>query len=187
MSLFAVLTLFGHDRPGIVARVSHALLETGCNIEDSSMTRLQHAFTIMMILRLPHTDARNALEQRLADVAQEMGLTYLLQPGNAEIGPHPTSSTSTGNDAVMINLLGADKPGIVYQVTRFLADHDLNVTNLHTSVIGTATQPSSPPIYVMSIEVEHVPDYGVFAAALAGLARTVGVEITSRPYSLDPL
>ncbi|MBF0285558.1 MAG: amino acid-binding protein, partial [Magnetococcales bacterium] len=72
----ALLTLAGKDRPGIVAAISRVLYETGCNIEDSSMTRLRGQFTMMLMLR-PPTQVRCAeLEARLAATARAMELTY---------------------------------------------------------------------------------------------------------------
>jgi glycine cleavage system transcriptional repressor len=37
MSRFAV-SVFGRDRPGIVAAVTRVLADAGCNLEDTSMT-----------------------------------------------------------------------------------------------------------------------------------------------------
>ncbi|MDH3961719.1 MAG: amino acid-binding protein, partial [Desulfuromonadales bacterium] len=34
------MTAFGKDRPGIVADVTSVLYETGCNLEDSTMSML---------------------------------------------------------------------------------------------------------------------------------------------------
>ncbi|MEJ7620037.1 MAG: ACT domain-containing protein, partial [Aquificaceae bacterium] len=36
---FFILSIFGKDRPGIVASLSKALYQMGLNLEDSSMTR----------------------------------------------------------------------------------------------------------------------------------------------------
>ena len=45
-----VLNVLGQDRPGIVAAVSRAMTDAGCNIEDSSMTMLRGAFAMIMII-----------------------------------------------------------------------------------------------------------------------------------------
>nr|WP_243448334.1 ACT domain-containing protein [Candidatus Thiosymbion oneisti] len=42
-----MLTLVGVDRPGIVARVTHAVFEAGGNLGEASMLRLGGNFTIL--------------------------------------------------------------------------------------------------------------------------------------------
>ena len=39
-----IVSVLGHDRPGIIAAVSEVLFRNGCNIEDVSQTILQTAF-----------------------------------------------------------------------------------------------------------------------------------------------
>ena len=50
MTHFAV-TAVGADRPGIVAAVTGAFAEHGCNLEDSSMTILRGQFAMMLVSR----------------------------------------------------------------------------------------------------------------------------------------
>ena len=183
-SAFAMLTLFGEDRPGIVASIARILFDTGCNIEVSSMTRLRTEFTVMMILRLPAELALATLDRQLSAVAQQMALDYLVKPmkSPANIPDHCQQEAACEN-TVMINLLGADKPGIVYHVTQYLAEQAINIIDLHTKVIGSPQQ----PVYIMSIEVENVGPLSLLSNALATLAQTMGVEISVRSYSMDPL
>ncbi|MBI5345287.1 MAG: ACT domain-containing protein, partial [Deltaproteobacteria bacterium] len=47
------LTAVGRDRPGIVAAVTKALYDHACNIEDSTMTRLEDEFAIILIMSAP--------------------------------------------------------------------------------------------------------------------------------------
>src|SRR5438094_166616 len=49
---FAVSAV-GADRPGIVAAVTGAFLEHGCNLEDTSMTILRGHFAMMLVVAAP--------------------------------------------------------------------------------------------------------------------------------------
>ena len=49
---FAV-TAVGADRPGIVAAVTGAFVDHGCNLEDSSMTILRGQFAMMLVVDAP--------------------------------------------------------------------------------------------------------------------------------------
>lgn len=172
MNQFALLTLAGPDRPGIVAEVSRALFETGCNIEDSSMTRMRNEFAVMLILRPPSGLSCQDLEGRLAEVAQRLDLMLHIRPMPAETPPTPAPQ---GEDCI-ITVLGADQPGIVYRVTHALADEGGNITDLTTQVIGSPTR----PVYAMLIEAEAVPDSDHLKARMAALSQELGVEINVR-------
>ena len=48
----------------------------------------------------------------------------------------------------MISVYGSDKPGIVYRVAQILGEHQVNITDLNTKLVGTEER----PVYVMVIE-----------------------------------
>ena len=49
MSTWYMLTLVGKDHTGIVANVSKALFELGCQLGETSMMRLGGNFTMMLM------------------------------------------------------------------------------------------------------------------------------------------
>ena len=76
----AVITVIGHDKVGIIARVSALLSESNVNILDITQTIMQDIFTMVMI-----TDVANAnikftdLVDKLADLGNDMGLEIRCQ------------------------------------------------------------------------------------------------------------
>ncbi|WP_455205874.1 ACT domain-containing protein, partial [Kaarinaea lacus] len=46
-----MLTLVGKDQPGIVAKISSALFQAGCNFGEASMMRLGGNFSIMLMVQ----------------------------------------------------------------------------------------------------------------------------------------
>ena len=61
MSQLAV-TVIGPDRPGIIADVTGALVGTGVNLEDSTMTLLRGHFAMMIVCAGPYDEVEAALE-----------------------------------------------------------------------------------------------------------------------------
>ena len=55
MERWYMLTMFGKDQLGVVARLSAALCKNGCNLGDSSMARLGSNFTIMLMVQYAGT------------------------------------------------------------------------------------------------------------------------------------
>ncbi|HHY40516.1 MAG TPA: ACT domain-containing protein [Syntrophaceticus sp.] len=75
-----IVTVVGHDRVGIIARVAGILAESNVNILDISQTVLQGFFAMIMIVDL--SCSRNnfsELRQKLEDAGEEMGLKITLQ------------------------------------------------------------------------------------------------------------
>jgi len=120
-----MLTLVGKDQPGIVARLSTALCQGGCNLGESSMTRLGSNFTIMLMVQFEGTTQQ--LEQMVTPVAKaldlhnhvdlvEGGQHFLIQPN------------------VRISVYCSDRPGIMEEVTASLASAGLNILNLDSNI-----------------------------------------------------
>ncbi|HWH31525.1 MAG TPA: ACT domain-containing protein [Egibacteraceae bacterium] len=160
------VTAVGADRPGIIARVTGVLLEHGGNLEDSSMTILGGQFAIALLVRADSGAAE--LERALAAATQDLGLLVAVR----EVDPQGRSAEPTH----MVSVYGADRPGIVHAVAETLAEHEVNVTDLTTRVLG-----DERPVYAMVLEVA-LPGDVTDAALDAALREAVaGVEVTVRP------
>lgn len=173
MANYAMLSAIGKDRPGIVSAVSAVLFQAGCNIEDSTMARLGGDFAIMLMLRLPEGFTSQQLAERLAPVQHQMQLTIHV----ADILPEEVEPQSESARHLIL-VYGSDKPGIVACLTSLLAERNVNITNLRTSVIQRAQ-----PLYVMTIEVElpSFVDQGELTKPLQAVAKELGVQIEIKP------
>jgi glycine cleavage system transcriptional repressor len=178
MPHFAVSAV-GADRPGIVAAVTGVLVETGCNIEDSSMSILRGHFAMMLVVAGPDGLDAAGLEAALAGAAGDFDLVLAVRAIDDTV-PH-----SPEGDDWTVTVYGADRPGIVHQVTRLLADEGVNVVDLTTRVIGDADR----PVYAMVIDVTVPASVSATAlgARLDELGSTLGVECAMHPSEADIL
>lgn len=137
------LTIIGRDRPGIVAQVTEILYQRGFNIADSSCSILGGQFSMILIISNPEVSAKEQFEEDFRRLEENNLSVFIrtMKPGG-EIRP------SLEGEQCMISVYGADKPGIVYQVAKVLGEHQINITDLNTKLIGT----SEKPIYVLMIE-----------------------------------
>jgi len=171
MALYLLISAVGEDRPGLVAGVTEALLEGGCNVEDSSMTRLRSDFAMMLLVR--HSDAPlEPLRERLQVVGERLGLTITAR----ELSEEEANAAPIATDTFHINVYGADRAGIVHGITRVIAERGANITDLRTTVAGTPGQ----PIYVMLVEATAAPgeDPGAFSAAVTAAGAEMDVDVT---------
>ena len=139
MSGWYMLTLIGDDKPGIVAGVSKALYDNGCNMGEASMMRLGGAFSMMVMTKYDGTSDR--LEEILQPVANLFGLKTHIDSIAGKLHDHLEPD-------VRISVFGADRAGIVAKATGALASAGLNILHLDTDVGGSEEE----PIFIMQIE-----------------------------------
>ncbi len=178
MAHLAVVAV-GADRPGIVAAVTGVLVESGCNLEDTSMTLLGGHFAMMLVVAAPLELTPEQLEEALGDVAADLGLVVAVRPIGEEAAAG-FEGTRWG-----VSVYGADRPGIVHRVTSLLASRSVNIVDLSTRVIGDPER----PVYAMLLEVV-LPDGldpGLLERELAGLRDELGVECHMHRVDTDIL
>lgn len=178
MGHFAVSAV-GADRPGIVAAVTGVLVDTGCNIEDSSMSILRGHFAMMLVVAGPADLDAARLEEALGRPAAEFELVLAVRPIDDGVPASPDGDDWT------VSVYGADRPGIVHEVTSLLAEQGVNITDVTTRVIGDADR----PVYAMLIDATLPDDLDatVVNERLAELGRELGVECAMHPSEADIL
>ena len=165
-----MLTVVGADRPGIVAQLTETLFRGGCNLGEASMARLGGNFSIMLMVE--GADAA-ALERLVRPVTDALDLRLHPDPIHGGLHQHVEPN-------VQVTVHGADRPGIVAQVTAVLADAGLNILDLNTDVGGTTER----PIYVMLIDGHAAKGVAGVEHAIAPL-RAGGIEV--RVAALDTM
>ena len=171
----------GKDRPGIVAAISEGLYHLGCNIADSSCAMLAGEFAMILIVSHSRPFSKTRLLKELKPICERWDMSlaaYALSQGEASRGE------ATG-EICLVSLYGADQSGIVFRVTRELAQHGISITDLSTKLIGSQEE----PVYVMMIEAvlpeDQTPEQ--LENLLENLKKELNVEISVRavtPVSL---
>ena len=170
---FAV-TVISKDRPGIVADTAEVLYWLGCNVEDSSCTMLGGDFAMILTVSHPKPFTKSRLVDEFKLLHDDKGLMAHVRSLSEEELNCPDPS----GELCIISVYGADRPGIVYRVTRELADRQVNISDLNTKLIGTEEE----PVYVMMLEA-YLPLGTTIEDAdhlLTGLRSELNVEIGVR-------
>lgn len=167
MSNRYMLTLVGKDRPGIVARVTEVLFATGCNLGEASMMRLGTSFSMMLLVDA--VEDADQLRQALQAVSNELGLKLHIDSAQAIEHGHQIPD-------VCITVHGADRTGIVAQVTGAAAEAGLNIIDLASDVGGDP----QAPLYVLHIEGVATKGVDALEKALLPL-QAEGIKVDVRP------
>lgn len=167
-----VLTLIGDDRAGLVASVAAAINEHGGNWERSQMAELAGKFAGIVLVTVPD-DRVDALTSALEPLKGLLDVTVQRATGAA---------SGTGTARWSLELLGADRPGIVSEITSALAACGVSIDALTTT---TREAPMTGEVLfeaVADLEVPADVDIGVLRRSLENLAHELMVDL-----DLDPL
>lgn len=172
------ITVVGHDRPGIIAEVSGVLAELGFNLTDSTMTLLRGHFAMTLVCAPEQQPGPSDEEVRKA-------LGPLVDAGNLTVTVSPVPEEATGNPtgvaSYTLTVYGADRLGIVAEITGTLAALGGNITDLTTRLSGK--------LYLLSAEVDLPRDLDTddVLDQLDSAAAELGVEVSLRPTEADVL
>lgn len=172
--LHYAVSVVGKDRPGIVAGVAEVFFRLGCNIADSSCTMLAGEFAMILIVSHPRPFSKSHLLEELKPACEQLGMSLAVRTLHSD----EVKRQDAQGEICMVSVYGADQPGIVYRVTRELAERSINIMDLNTKLIGTPEQ----PVYVMMLEAA-LPDGQTpesLEAMLANLKKELCVEISVR-------
>ena len=159
----SVLTLVGADQQGIVAKVTQALFDAGCQLAEASMMRLGGNFAIM--LRVAHDETKDVSEI-LNSVTHSLNL-------HMHIDDDVPAQAHHCDPDVRITVYGADRPGIVSQVTGVLAEAGFNIIDLETAVSENEAQ----PIYIMSMEGNASNGLSALQKSIQSLDKNINVSV----------
>ena len=149
MKRYYALSAIGKDRPGIVAEVSGLIYECGGNLEDSSMTRLGEQFALLILLSGSGEEFQYRLSTGGKRLEWEKHLSIFLTPVEEWEGK---SWAQEAIEFFELATTGLDRMGIVYRVSRLMADLGINIADMHTR--ATPSPESGTPIFTMKILLE---------------------------------
>ncbi len=167
-----VLTLIGKDRPGLVESVARIVADHDANWLESRMAHLAGHFAgILRVEVAPDRSESLAGALRSLDEADYEAIVH------ADASP-PADDASP---LLLLDLAGADHPGIVRAVTRVLAAQGVNVEELSTET--TEAPNTGQPIFHATAKLRLPPGVAqqTLREALEAVAADLVVDIKLAP------
>src|ERR1700749_77020 len=107
----ATVTLIGHDKAGVIARITQLLFQLGANIEamEEQVTRGQFSMTLQASwtpTRFERADIERAIRKPAGDLAMESNIHF------APVGPQRLAILVTKEAHVLAGLLAKSAAGL---------------------------------------------------------------------------
>jgi glycine cleavage system regulatory protein len=127
MNTSLIVTVVGPDRPGLVSSLSDKVTAFGANWAESRMANLAGQFAGIVHIQVPVAKADlliNALRE-----LESVGLHVVVTQSKGL----PVESSSR---VMRVELVGQDRPGIVRDISRTLADRSISIEELDTEFVS---------------------------------------------------
>ncbi|MNH10013.1 hypothetical protein D3C79_694770 [compost metagenome] len=166
-----VLTVIAPDKAGQVERIAECIAEHNGNWLESRMSRMAGQFAGILKVAVPAESY-----DELVEALQALG-KHDIRVLIAESGIEPSCTWKP----IAMELVGNDRPGIVRDITRLLADQGVNVERLTTEV-RPAPMSSEPLFHADALlAVPLTLSLDVLQGKLEALADDLMVELNLRP------
>jgi glycine cleavage system transcriptional repressor len=127
-----IVTVTAADQVGIVHAVTGTLERHGGNVLELSQTVMRGYFTL--ILAVEFAEAIDAESLRQAIVADNRQFDPMVNVVSAVLDRRPPVADG---ERFILTVLGADRPGNIHAIAGCLAEHGVNIVDLHARAEGT--------------------------------------------------
>ncbi len=167
MERFLVLTVIGEDKPGLVERLAQTIAGHDGNWLESRMVHLAGRFAGVLRVSVPPT-SMDPLTQALERLGAD-GLKVVCEPGTQPRGRLRP---------VRLELMGADHPGIVRDISTALARRRVNVEDLHTGRVDAPM--SGEKLFQATARLDLPPELSLddLRLELESVAQDLMVDVT---------
>lgn len=169
MHTHLVLTVIGPDRPGLVSALSDTIAAGGGNWLDSRMASLAGQFAGILLLDVA-SDRADTLRAALRNL-EATGLRLVIAQSPAAAARAPSGRM------LKLELIGQDRPGIVRDVSRVLAEHDVSISDFHTVRASASFSGEAMFKATALLELPAGLDENALKQALEGLANELMVDL----------
>jgi len=166
-----VLSIIGADRTGLVEALSEVVVAHGGTWDRSQMTELAGVFAGVALVRVP-SDRADAFRDALVPLHDQGLLDVTLHPADVDAEPSPDAPT------VHVEVVGADRPGIVRELSTLLASMGIGIVDLATRTEQAAM--ANELLFRLDARVrlpDDVDRWGL-TAALENLADDLMVDVS---------
>ena len=122
-----VLTFVGRDRPGLVNAIAERIASAGGTWLESRLARLAGEFAGIVLVAAPE-EKFEALAATLAGL-ETAGL-------RVTISPSVPAASASSERLIAVSIVGAERPGIVRDVTQALTRLGVNIEEFVSGVEG---------------------------------------------------
>lgn len=173
-----LVTIVGHDRPGIIHQVSKSLAELGCELIEVSQTTLLGEFAGHFSGRLPSKADVFEFSRQLGQLLEGSELAHWVT--EADLNP-VEAGAGADCEPYVVTVRGNDQVGIIPQFSGAMAGFDVNIDNLRSAAVPSDSgfNGGGPQVVLFfELSVPKAVNQRGFRQALNLIAEDLGLEMS---------
>ena len=174
MKKTVICSFIGDDKTGIVELLAKTISDCSGNWLESSMAKLAGHFAGIVRVDIDE-DEVEILRSALDNLAKS-GLSIQLALPD-KITAIEAEAASSAQHGIKLNIVGNDRPGIVYEVSQALVAAKINVVNMQTHLSSAPMSGDSLFHSTMSLTKESEQDLDSLESQLDKIAERLSIEI----------
>jgi glycine cleavage system transcriptional repressor len=169
-----IVSILGHDRPGIVAAATNVFFECNCNIENVSQTILKTEFAGSFIISMPPDLTQEELRQALNEDLTAMNMHIHIE----SVLEQKTGWVAGNAEPFVITTKGPDRKGLVASISAIIGRYNVNITNLQAVFKGGDEPGDNIMIYEVDIlvDIDRPEFYRALRAKAESLALSISIQ-----------
>ncbi len=168
MKSLYVISAVGRDKPGLVYSVTRVLAQAGINIVDIDARSVRGHFSMFLVVDLaPSNCSYEEMERRLAPVHKEFDLGLRTEPYEA-------GRRKAHKRLMVLTVMGADRPGIVAEVSGICARHSVNIESVKMIARGEYIASE------FSVDTSDLEDVSMFRRVMYEFSSRTGLDVSLR-------
>lgn len=181
-----LVTIVGHDRPGIVHLVSKVLAGYRCHVVEVSQTTLLGEFAGLFSCRMAREADLNEFNLALGQALQESGMAHWVTEGGSESAPEQGDI-----EPYVVTVRGPDQLGMIPEFSGVMSNFEANIDNLravslqgpqdaegHVRPATAEGGESSQVVMFFEISVPKSVNQAAFRQALNLVAESLSMELS---------
>jgi glycine cleavage system transcriptional repressor len=145
------ITLMGVNRVGLVEQFTKAVRDCGCSIGDSRMTVLGDRLSLLILLT-GTWDAIAKIESMLPRLENQLQVKTLSQRAEPR-------KRHTNMMPYAIEVVAADRPGIVHEIAQFFTQRDIGVEDMYSGTYAAAH--TGTPMFSLHMTISVPTDLSI--------------------------
>ena len=175
MSTEMIISVMSKDRTGIVADITGAIYELGGDLADLNQSTLGGYLTMILFATFDDGISPAILMEKIDAIESPTTLDVVAR--ETTIAPHPEHSELPPKTYIMTTQ-GQNRKGLVYGISSFCFEHDINILDLATTIKGdTYTM-------VLQLDLSRVESIAEVRSALDTYAHEEGLQVVLQHHDL---
>lgn len=125
MLQYLAITAFGQRKPEFIKQIAGVIADHGANIIDSRTTLLGQEFALLLLIA-GAWDAIAKIEDQMDRLSADSGLQILWRRTDR-------SQQNITGMPYAIDVVCADRPGVVFEIARFIADNGFQIRDMFSN------------------------------------------------------